>query len=177
MAEVKILNKIVPEELVKEAEEHYLEYVKTVSESEKLSKKDYVMFYVNIFVVEEELAIKERYLEILKFEVNEAKSELESSKMIINVPNYNDNSIDTFSNLIFKDILNILYGNEKIVFSTEEQLQYMKQFYFNNIRNIEKEYNFLNEVNNVYKSLEDSEEGVPTGLIEFVEFINNIYYD
>ena len=53
----------------------------------------------------------------------------------------------------------------------------MKQFYFNNIRNIEKEYNFLNEVNNVYKSLEDSEEGVPTGLIEFVEFINNIYYD
>ena len=97
MAEVKILNKIVPEELVKEAEEHYLEYVKTVSESEKLSKKDYVMFYVNIFVVEEELAIKERYLEILKFEVNEAKSELESSKMIINVPNYNDNSIDTFS--------------------------------------------------------------------------------
>lgn len=177
MADVKILNKIVPEELVEEAEEHYKEYVKAVPESERLPKKDYVRIYVNIFVAEEELAIKEKYLEMLKSEVNDVKAKVESSKMLLNVPNYEDESINTFSYLVFKDILNILYGNEKIVFTTEEQLQYMQQFYFNNIRNIEKEYNFLIEVNNIVKAEEESEEGVPTGLIEFLEFLNNIYYD
>lgn len=177
MAEVKILNKIVPEELVEEAEEHYKEYVKTVPESERLPKEDYVRIYVNIFVAEEELAIKEKYLEMLKAEVNEAKSEVESSKMLLNVPDYEDKSINTFSNLVFKDILNILYGNEEVVYTTEEQLQYMQQFYFNNIRNFEKEYNFLIEVNNIVKAEEESEEGVPTGLIEFLEFLNKIYYD
>lgn len=177
MADVKYYNKIVPEELIEEAEEQYLEYVKTVPEAIRLSKKDYVFNYVNIFLTEEELAIKEKFLVMLTEEVNEAKSSIEGSKMLINVPDYEDNSIDSFSNLVLNDILNILYGNENIVFSTEEQLQYMKQFYFNNIRNIEKEYNFLIEVNNIYKSYEDSEEGVPTGFIEFVEFINNIYYD
>ena len=176
MANVKIFNKIVPEELVKEAEEHYLEYVKTVPESERLPKKSYIRNYVKIFLTEEEIGIKEKFLEMLKEEINEAKSELESSKMYINM-NYEDYSVNSFSNLVFKDILNILYGNENIVYSKEEQLHYMQQFYFNNIRNFEKEYNFLIEVNNIYKSLEDSEEGVPTGFIDFVEFINNIYYD
>ena len=176
MAEVKILNKIVPEELVKEAEDHYKEYVKTVPESEKLSLKSYVRTYVNIFLTEEEIGIKEKFLEILKKEIIDSKLELEASKHYINI-DYEDTSVNTYSNLVFEDVLNILYGNEEIVYTKEEQLQYMQDFYFHNIRNFEKEYNFLIEVNNIVKAEEESEEGVPTGLIEFLEFLNKIYYD
>ena len=174
MAEVKIFNKLVPEELVKEAEEHYKEYIKTVPESEKLSLESYVNTYVKIFLTEEEIGIKEKFLEVLKNEITDSKLELEVFKQYINI-NYEDISVNTYSNLCFEDVLNILYGD--IDFTKEEQLNYMQEFYFHNIRDIEKEHNFLIEVNNIYKSLEESEEGVPTGLIEFVEFINNIYYD
>ena len=73
------------------------------------------------------------------------------------------------NNLSFKDILETVLEFED---STEEQLQALKQYYYNNVRDVEKEYYFYIEVNELYKELE--EEGVPIVLIDFVEFINNI---
>lgn len=178
MAEVNILNNIVPEELVEEAKAEYENYIKDVPEDERKDLETYVYYYTTIFLAEEEIAIKEKYLEILKKEIVGTKKEVESSKNYINLksnPTFKEDE-NIYSNLTFKDVLEILLDNEYKPFSTEEQLLELKKYYFNNIRNIEKEYNFLIEVNNIVKAEEESEEGIAVSLLEFAEFINNIYY-
>ena len=178
MTEVNVLNNIVPEELVEEAKAEYENYIKDVPEDKRKDLETYVYHYTTIFLAEEEIAIKEKYLEMLKKEVTETKKKVESSKSYINLKSnltFKEDK-DIYSNLTFKDVLEIVLDNEFKSFTTEEQLLELKRFYFNNIRNIEKEYNFLIEVNNIVKAEEESEEGIAVSLLEFVEFINNIYY-
>lgn len=174
LADVRILTNIVPEELVEEAKAEYENYIKNAPEDRKINLEEYVNRYVDIFVKEEELAVKEKYLEILKQEIAEAKSSLNTSRWFINMQEMElENS---FSNLVFNDILEILF-KDHVEFSSEEQLNYMLGFYFNNIRNIKKEYDFLIEVENLIKTEESSEDGVPTSLLEFYSIIHDFYYE
>ena len=174
MANVRVLTNIVPEELVEEAKKEYENYIKDAPEDRKVSLEGYVNRYVDIFVKEEELAVKEKYLEILKQEIAEAKSSLNSSRWFINMQEMEiENS---FSNLVFNDILEILF-KDGVEFSSEEQLNYMLGFYFNNIRDIKKEYDFLIEIQNLIRIEEESEEGVPTSLTDFYSIIHDFYYE
>ena len=175
MTDVRILTNIVPEELVEEAKVEYEKYIVNAPEERTLTLDDYTRNYVNIFVKEEKLAIKERFLEILKKEVAEIKSEINSSKWFINME-YEEEVNNSFSNMIFKDILKILF-EDNIEFTSEEQLKYMLGFYFNNIRDIKKEYDFLIEVENLIKLSEESEKEIPSSLLDFYSIIKEYYYE
>ena len=76
MAEVNVLNNIVPEELVEEAKAEYENYIKDVPEDKRKDLETYVYYYTTIFLAEEEIAIKEKYLEMLKKEIIETKKKL-----------------------------------------------------------------------------------------------------
>lgn len=176
MANVRVLTNIVPEELVEEAEEQYKTYVKEVPESKKIDLETYVHFYTKIFIDEEELGIKEKFLEVLKSEIASKKMDLESSKKYINLNTEDVETYNIYENLVFEDILEILFDNDyNAEYSSKEQLNYMLSFYFNNIRHIKKEYNFLIEVENIINKSYDSE--VPESLIKFYNIIEPFYYE
>lgn len=79
--------------------------------------------------------------------------------------------------MVFNDILEILFKDGFDYYSSEEGLKYMLGFYFNNIRDIRKEFNFLTEVKSIIKEKEATEEEVPNSLIKFYEIIEPFYYD
>ena len=175
MANVRVLTNIVPEELVEEAKVEYEKYKLNEKEGRDLTLEDYTSRYVNIFVLEEELAVKEKYLEILKKEIAKDKSSLNTSKWFIGMEETEEDR-NIFSNIVFEDILGILF-KEGVEFTSEEQLEYMLGFYFNNIRDIQKEYNFIIELKNLIKKEESSENGVPESLTKFYNVIEPFYYE
>lgn len=151
-------------QLISEAKESYAEYLSKTKSKVKLNLNDYIKYYVELFYMEESVGIKEKYILILNNEIKEAKKDIEYYRNVLNFDS------KYYANLSFENLIDILLDDE-CSFSHNDQLYMLEQYYFNNVRNIETEYNFLIQLQNSINDNVDLENGVPSVLLEFYEKI------
>lgn len=158
----------IPDQLIDEAKESYVEYLSKTKSKVKLNLNDYIKYYVELFYLEESVGIKEKYIRILNNEIKEAKKDIEYYRNVLNFDS------KYYTNLSFENLIDILLDDE-CYFSHNDQLYMLEQYYFNNVRNIETEYNFLIQLQNSINDNVDLENGVPSVLLEFYEKIKKYY--
>ena len=159
----------IPDQLIEEAKESYAEYLSKTKSNVKLNLNDYIKYYVELFYMEESVGIKEKYIRILNNEIKEAKKDIEYYRNVLNFDS------KYYTNLSFENLIDILLDDE-CSFSHNDQLYMLEQYYFNNVRNIETEYNFLIQLQNSINDNVDLENGVPSVLLEFYEKIKKYYF-
>lgn len=158
----------ISDELIEEAKESYDDYLLKTKCNVKLDLNTYIKYYVKLFLLEESVGIKEKYIYILNNEIKEAKKDIEYYRNVLNFDS------KYYTNLSFENLIDILLDDE-CSFSHNDQLYMLEQYYFNNVRNIETEYNFLIQLQNSINDNVDLENGVPSILLEFYEKIKKYY--
>lgn len=159
----------ISDQLIEEAKESYADYLSKNNGNVKLELNTYIKYYVKLFYLEESVGIKEKYIRILNSEIKEAKKDIESYRNVLNFDfNYH-------VNLSFENLIDLLLDDE-CSFSYDEKLYSLEQYYFNNVKDIETEYNFLIQLQNSINDNVDLVEGVPSVLLEFYEKIKRYYF-
>ena len=159
----------ISDELIEEAKESYDDYLLKTKCNVKLNLNTYIKYYVKLFLLEESVCIKEKYIYILNNEIKEAKKDIQSCRNILNFDS------KYYYKLSFENLIDILL-DEECSFSYDNQLNMLENYYFNNVRNLEREYNFLIQVQNTVNDNVDLVKGVPDVLLEFYEKIKKYYF-
>ena len=152
--------KDVPEGSIEELKQKYFIYTIQAIEEPVLTFEEYVEEVKKLDRLTNEVESKTEELAKLKSEVNELNFKLAAEDV--------DYFINNFETVFFM-VLNS--GS----LTSEEKLAKLKAYYLTVVRNIEKEFKFLNYLHEVITEGFDSEEGTEVILLDLEAYVKQFY--
>lgn len=152
--------KDVPEATIEELKQKYFIYTIQTLDNPILTFEEYSKKVYELGTLNKELESKTEELTKIKNEIEELKSSLVSE------------DVDFFINNFQSVFLMVL--NEGSL-TAEEKLDKLKVYYLTVVRNIEKEFKFLNCLHKAINEGLDSEDGVETILIDLETYVKQFY--
>ncbi|MBR2808687.1 MAG: hypothetical protein IKE33_00440, partial [Erysipelotrichaceae bacterium] len=148
------------EGIIEELKQKYFIYANQTLDNPILTFEEYSKKVYELGVLTEELDSKTKELAKIKNEIEELKFSLASEDV--------DFFINNFQSVLFMVL------NEGSL-TSEEKLDKLKAYYFTFVRNIEKEFKFLNCLHKAINDGLDSDEGAEAILIDLEAYVKQFY--
>lgn len=152
--------KDVPEGIIEELKQKYFIYTIQTLDNPILTFEEYSKKVYELGVLTKELDSKTKELAKIKNEIEDIKFSLASE------------DVDYFINN-FKSVFLMVLNEGSL--TSEEKLDKLKAYYLTVVRNIEKEFKFLNCLHEAINEGLDSEEGAEAILIDLEAYVKKFY--